>query len=330
MCNSTAFQCHNLTTEQCSALAIATGTTDVIIAAVSLSILLFVPFRMKRDACDSPTKRASLVLSLVLIISSLNLASAEFYNGFLPFGVCELMHFVYFSTRMAIFLYMVTIVGMLLIQVYSTVIYSCCNSMRKRLVIVEVAIHIIITVLSVVFSTGEEFFDSTNDLCLDRICSSHFDGTIVAYVILSLVVFILLCTVLSLVYVYVRYWKTVGIASRVRWTLLRCCIMLGILVADLAIELLFYWIDQGEEYTSIVVGEITINSSLLEISFLLLLTTLLFFPRSKCVKYNSQRTPLLARSNLQCTNPPSLQDQANVPSYTVFSPPPEMSDYYRD
>ena len=235
MCNSTAFQCHNLTTEQCSALAFATGTTDVIIAAVSLSILLFVPFRMKRDACDSPTKRASLVLSLVLIISSLNLASVEFYNGFLPFGLCELVYFVYFSTRMAIFLYMVTIVGMLLIQVYSTVIYGCCNSMRKRLVIVEVAIHIIITVLSVVFSTGEEFFDSTNDLCLDHICSSHFDGTIVAYVILSLVVFILLCTVLSLVYVYVRYWKTVGIASRVRWTLLRCCIMLGILVADLAI-----------------------------------------------------------------------------------------------
>ena len=103
---------------------------------------------------------------------------------------------------------------------------------------------------------------------------------------------------------------------------------LVLLAMTMALDMSFYWMYQEEEYTSIFVG---INSSLLELCFFVTIMALLHLPSSECCRRNkapreNERMALLAASNIQGTNPPSVWNHANVPSHTVFEPPPEMTE----
>ena len=330
MCNNTAFQCHqNLTQEQCTVLSLATGATDLAIATLSFALLMCVLFRRKRDAWNSPIKRMSLVFSFFLVFSSLSLACVEFYNGFVPSGYCKVLYFSYFYNKLAMFLYMVVIVVVLLIKIGSPVIDQLWKQrLQSNIVAVEVTIHIIVSLFCLSFSFGEEFLA---DICVYRNCGPRFDGTLIVYIIMSLVVCVIACIVTLLVYFYVRFCRIAGVATRVKSAIAKFFTVLTLLAINLAPEISFYWFDQAEEYTNVVVGEITINSSLLELCFFLSIMALLHLPSSECCRRNkapreNERTALLAASNIQGTNPPSVWNHANVPSHTVFEPPPEMTD----
>ena len=94
MCNNTGYRCLNLTKEQCDALSLATGVSDIVTATLSLSLLVCLLAIKKTNAWNTGIKRATIVFSVYLTISSLNLGAVMFYNGFLPFGYCEVMHFI--------------------------------------------------------------------------------------------------------------------------------------------------------------------------------------------------------------------------------------------
>ena len=149
-----------------------------------------------------------------------------------------------------------------------------------------------------------------------------FYSNIVTYVLTSFVVIILVFCVIFLIHLYRRFR---GI-TRVKWEVLKLSILLVFLVTELVLELSLYLIYTGN---NIVVATFTLNSTVLELVFVLSLMAMLHLPRSKCCKRSNKvthRTPLLSNSNIQCTNPPSVWDHHNDPSTTVFNPPPEMSD----
>ena len=335
MCNNTALSCHrhqNLTQEQCTVLSLATGATDLAIATLSFALLMCVLFRRKRDAWNSPIKRMSLVFSFFHVLSALNLAWVELYNRDLPSGYCETWFFIYIYTKLAIALYVVVIVLILLIQAASPVID---RSWKQKLqstntVAVESVVHIIVSFLCLSFTVGEEFLDHTTDICVYRDCG-HFDGANISYIIMMFLIFVIVLVAIVLVYVYVRFFRISGVTRRVKWAMTKFFTMLTLLVTTMALEISFYWMYEEEEYTSILVGEILINSSLLELCFFVTIMALLHLPSSECCRRNkapreNERMALLAASNIQGTNPPSVWNHANVPSHTVFEPPPEMTD----
>ena len=81
MCNSTGYRCHNLTKEQCDALSLATGVSDIVTATVSLSLLVCLLAIKKTNAWNTRIKRATIVFSVYLTISSSNVGAVMFYNG---------------------------------------------------------------------------------------------------------------------------------------------------------------------------------------------------------------------------------------------------------
>ena len=107
--------------------------------------------------------------------------------------------------------------------------------------------------------------------------------------------------------------------------------LLALLLTELALAALVSWIHKS--YTVIVFAELAF---FLELVILLVLLTLVYLPEihchsfCKCFKGAPDQRPLLVNSGTQHTNPASVWDHANVPSYTVYSPPPEMTDCVTD
>ena len=207
----------------------------------SSALLICVLFRRKRDAWNSPIKRMSLVFSFFLVFSSLSLACVEFYNGFVPSGYCKVLYFSYFYNKLAMFLYMVVIVVVLLIKIGSPVIDQFWKQWSD-IVAVEVTIHIIVSLFCLSFSFEEEFLA---DICVYRNCGPRFDGTLIVYIIMSLVVCVIACTVTLF---YVRFCRIAGVATRVKSAIAKCFTVLTLLAINIALEISFYWFDQAEEY----------------------------------------------------------------------------------
>jgi hypothetical protein len=139
MCNNTGYRCHNLTEEQCDALSLATGVSDIVTATLSLSLLVCLLAIKKTNAWNTGIKRATIAISVYLSLSSTNLGALMFYNGFLPFGYCKVMHFIDLYTKLIIFLYMVAILGMLLMQIGSPVFNgtNCTQKVKSHLSVVS-------------------------------------------------------------------------------------------------------------------------------------------------------------------------------------------------
>ena len=222
--------------------------------------------------------------------------------------------------------------GILLLKIGSPIYNGRYCSLKLVQIVMEAAIHVTVLVASLAFTVMEEFlFDHSTYICSHHDCKSnqhYFDGTIVIYVVISLLLFILVFCVIFLLYFYVKFFKT-RIITKIKCVVLKVFVLLTFLVTDFAFEISFYWTDRLDEYTNRVVGTFTINSSFLELVFLVSLMAMFYLPRSRCCKKsknNFDRAPLLTNSRIQCTNPESLWDHDSVPSYTVYDPPPEMSD----
>ena len=326
MCNNTAFRYYNLTKEQCRAYSLATGISGVIIATVCFSLVVCVLGRWKKDAWNSQVKRASLALSFFLALSSLNLAPAALYNGFLPPGYCKVVVFVHLYTKFMIFLYMVAMLGMLLTKIASPVFSKKCTfEPRSHSARCEVVTHVFISLSSLIFAAVEVFFDYTICHSSTWAAKKLHQNVIFPIFVMSFVVLFILCSVFFLLYLYVRFFRKVRITKKMKWQMFKFSILLMLLVIDLAFEISFYWV--FEETNLFVVHFTIIDSFFLEFVFIVTVMAMLYLPSSRCCKKNKSdsRTPLL--SNIHPTNPPSVWNHRNTPSSTtVFNPPPEMSD----
>ena len=189
-------------------------------------------------------------------------------------------------------------------------------------------IPILIPVLSLSFSAVVTFYlNRTDHSCSLQIkLSAHSVIDVIFYVILVLLILGLFVIVSLLLYFYSKFWTTHGVTRRARWLLLEFTVLPALLLTEFALVALLSWID--DSYTVIVFAELAFFMKLV---ILLVLLTLVYLPDihyhsiCKCFKGAPDQRPLLVNSGTQHTNPASVWDHANVPSYTVYSPPPEMS-----
>ena len=191
MCNNTGYRCYNVTKEECDALSLATGVSNIATATLSLSLLVCLLAIKKTNAWNTGIKRATIVFSVYLTLSLINLGAVVLYNGFLPFGYCEVMYCIDLYTKLIISLYTVAIFGMLLIQIGSPVFNgtNCSQKLKSHLSVVsEVFVHVFLSLSSVVFAVVVLF--SANHACSDTSCDQKqffINGTFVAILIMSFV-----------------------------------------------------------------------------------------------------------------------------------------------
>ena len=223
-------------------------------------------------------------------------------------------------TQFAILSYLTVILAILLFQIVTAIVSGKWkHKLKSRLPLMEIVIHVLIIVLSASFSALIPVLHNEDSECNPR-------STL--YIILATVITSLFVIIILLVYLCGKYSKTHGITKRTKWLLIEFSVMFVLLLAKFVVDFSLYQIN--EYYTLVIVHEL---DTFLDLVIVLVLTILVYLPDihyCKRLKGAPDQRPLLVNSGTQHTNPASVWDHANVPSYTVYNPPPEMTDCVTD
>ena len=333
MCNNTAFLCLNLSQEQCNVAAMANGITGLIIPVISTLLLLMgLLLGLRREAWNTPLKRISLLLCTFYGVNGLIFASVELYNELLPEVWCKVFFFATGYTSLTIFMYLIVVVALLLIQSGAPVVPEHWkHKLKSKLRLLytfwpEFTFHLILHVLTLSLAAVEIFAD--NSICEQ--CESGVHGQyfrdIIGYILAAFALIVLFINIILLGYFYIKFCTAPGITRRSKWLLLRLSTMFVSLVSLIVSNILLHCVQTY--YTRLIV-EAYISFTIISLVAILTLLALVYLPniqRCKSCMRSPDQTPLLPNSSADNTNPPSVWNH-NVPSYTVYSPPPEMSDY---
>ena len=330
MCNNTAFLCMNLTQEQCNVAAMSNGIINLIIPVISTSLLLGLFLGLRREAWNSPLKRLSIFLFTFIGMYRLIFASVELYNDLLQESWCKVFFFAKEYSSLTISMYFIAVVALLLIQSGAPVVPEHWkHKLKSKLHLLytfwpEFIFHPILHVLSLSLVAIEIF--SNTSIC-KKSCEhgQYFSGTRIVtiwYIFLLFILIGLFINIILLGYFHIKFCRAPGITRRSKWLLLRLSALFVSLVSVVS-NFLFYTF-----YTRFVL-EVSLITTILILVVMLTLLALVYLPNIQCCKScmrSPDQAPLLPNSSADNTNPPSVWDH-NVPSYTVYSPPPEMSDY---
>ena len=327
MCSSTAFQCFNLNQDQYTmyTVALTIGITDLLLSIVSTSFLLCLLLVLKRKAWNSPVKRLTLILTTYISLSQFVNAPMELYYDILPDIWNKVLYIFTTYADFSILSYLTVILAILLFKIGVAIVPGeWKHKLKSRLPLLEVAIHILILIVSLSFSAGV--------IVVYHNCSPQITViNIILYVILALLILGLLVIIFLLLYFHRKYSTTRGITRRAKWLLLEFSVLLVLLLTELVLLLSIYRIHKY--YTAVIVNKLSI---VVELVTVLAVVVVVYLPDThyhtfcKCFKGAPDQRPLLVNSGTQHTNPASVWDHANVPSYTVYIPPPEMTDCVTD
>ena len=331
MCNSSAFQCLNLTQKHCTTVALTVGITDLVLSIVTTSLLLCLLLVLKRKAWNSPVKRLTLIIIACTGLSESVFASVELYNNVISITWNKVFNLVISYTVFVTLPYLIVILAILLFKIGATIVPGKWKHKQKpRLrLLLEVMVHILIPVLPLSFLAVATFYPNGNDFnCEPQKIFSSVKFTF--YVITVLLILGCFVMVALLLYFYGRFWTTQcrGITRRAKWLLLQFSVLLALLLTESILEALFTLIHNA--YTIIVLDELVF---IVKLVISLALVAVVYLPDIHCHKYCKEapdQRSLLINSDTQPTNPSSVWDHANDPSYTVYKPPPEMSDCVTD
>ena len=332
MCNRTAYQCLNLSQEQCDVAALTSGITDLVVSVISISLLLGLLLGLRKEALNSPLKRLSIFLCTFYGLTIFMYASVELYNDLLPEVWCEIYVFVEGYTIFTIFMYLNLIVALLLIQSGAPVIPGNWKlKLKSKLHLSytfwpEFIFHPLVHLLSLSVAAVEVLSDK--NICKSCEDEKYFTSIIaVNYFLLAFTLIGLFVNIILLGYFYIKFCRAPAITKRSKWLLLRLSAVFVSLVSVVVCYTLLYFIQTYYVKIIVKVGEIT---SIVTLVAMLTLLAFVYLPNIQCCKSCCERapdqTPLLPNSIAGNTNPPSVWNH-DVPSYTVYNPPPEMSDY---
>ena len=229
-------------------------------------------------------------------------------------------------------MYVIVIVALLLIQSGAPVVPEHWkHKLHSKLHLLytfwpEFIFHLILHVLLLSLAAVEIFAD--NSICEQ--CESGVHGQyfrdVIKYILVAFALIVLFINIILLGYFYTKFCTAPGITRRSKWLLLRLSALFVSLVFLIVSDILTYCIQMY--YTRLIV-EAFISFTIISLVVMLTLLALVYLPNIQCCKScmrSPDQTPLLPNSSADNTNPPSVWDH-NVPSYTFYSPPPEMSDY---
>ena len=328
MCNNTALLCLNISQERCNVAAMADGITDLIMSVISTASLIGLFLGLRREAWNTLLKRLSLLLCTFYGINGVIFASVELYNDLLPEVWCKVFFFVEGYTSFTIFMYVIVIVSLFLIQSGAPVVprHWRLHLLYRYAFWLELIFHLILHVVSLSLAAVEIF--SSNGTC--KQCESGVHGQyfrdVIKYIFVVFALIGIVINIILLGYFYIKFCRAPSITRRSRWFLLRLSTMFLSLVSLVVFNILLYFVQTY--YIRLIVEAYVIATTMSLVSMLTLLA-LVYLPNIQCCNScmrSPDQAPLLPNSNANTTNPPSVWDH-NVPSYTFYSPPPEMSDY---
>ena len=325
--NSTSFQCSNLLENKYTVLLINEVTRVLQGVFFGLSLLLLLAL-LRKKAFNNPAKRFGLLLMFTLSLFSLSRAVVYLYPASsLPQWLCVVTMVFYCLGRTAI-LYLVALPVALLLQVSTPIIPEGFRHKISAVVpLIEVLLQIVILVSSLLIN-GLQLLDSKNSTAFCKKCATLYYYEVYA---LSLSVLALFVTLLTLALVYCKFRSAIVLTKKTRLVILK------VLFLFLATNAAF--IGDSIISASIKKYELEIALSIffpfLNLIFVLpALIVLMYSPNTSCTRIccycqqqvKRERDPLLPKQSEEApTNPESVWDHANVPSYTTYHPL-EMSD----
>ena len=301
-------------------------------------MVIYLSIRHKKRAWDSPAKRFGNILNVFI---SLTFLAFAIYNVcivprvaiaypigllFTPFSIS-----IFFSHLS--FLYLTAICVSLLLQIVSPFLHEKlkqCAHKTHCAIFTEVVCHVLLPV----------FFVALTTLLLYSI--AKFKSSPLLYkieiVAISFVMFISSFLIFAFVFFLIKFFRNQNIALSIKYMIIKLIFILIIYItfniaSIFAVHYLFKFIDSFDvnvHYFWLIIFSFNVEMVLYFIFSMLVVS--LNHPTSCCCRRSPSRAPLLPINDTERhqTNPISVWDHRNVPSYTVTNLPYDMSDCRSD
>ena len=316
---------------------IVIGVTQLLVALFCVSTVTFLLIRVKKKLWDTAAKRFSLSLSLCFTLSFLNNA-ALFFSIPYSFSKWYIAYvFINFCLLTAYDLYLTASLVSLLLQTGSPVLPKMMTNLLTptQQYITEAAIQILILLLSLanltpLINNSDYYHDYFETGC----GSFPTYGFLVLCIILSCSVVVLCLTSAVLGFFFLKFIHSQS--NRITRRIINVIVKLGFLLFG-TLSLIVC------DFITFTVYEVLSQSTPFTVLFaivnIIFLTSLMIlnYPSLDiwcfCLKNQSSGSThnhSLFDTEGQETNPKSVWDHKNVPSYTTPYYPPEMSDCIMD
>ena len=310
---------------------IASGVAYVVGGAIFLLSFLSILIFQRRKAFNNPAKRFGLSLIVAIWIFCLDSALIKLYPArSLPQWLCVVTMLLYCSGS-TITLFIIALLTAVLLQVSAPIIpESVRHKVTPKVPLLELFFHLTVIILSVLINVQQLIFDTGKYSAFCEKCVSLFYtfGMSILYM-LCLSVLALCITILILARTYCKYRSVIVLTRNTKLVMFKVFFFLLITYATfigdaiLAVSVENTFAMRMTQFTYFIA---------MALIFLTVLIILLYFPNMICIRNcicqqhsKREREPLLQRSEEVPTNPKSVWDHANVPSYTSYHPL-EMSD----
>ena len=312
----------------------------------SLSMVIFLSIRLKKKAWDSPAKRFGHNLNVIVSLAFLALGVYNINKFHSTFLFLLATVYICFSFLHLFFLYLTAIFVSRLLQIVSPFL----NERLKRwahkphcATFTEVVCHILLSVLFIGLTPVLFFF-------IESVFYFKQFRLIVTIEIISIVVFVLFfssCLIFASVFLMRRFSRNQNIASSIKYMIIKLVFILIMYISFsictiIAIRLFFNFVirdilnftfdETNPLKLAIYVNVVTALYLILSILVVALNHPLDIWCCKCCCRRSPDRAPLLPVNDTegQQTNPISVWDHRNVPSYTVTNLPYDMSDCRSD
>ena len=302
---------------------LALGTIRLCSSLFFLSIVIYLSLRLKKRAWDSPAKRFSNVCTLFYALTYSTYAVLNFSAQFSSSRIWNTVVSILQYPALAISLYLTVSVMTLLLQISAPLLPECLKKHSSRKIqcmkFTEVAIHVLIIVIALTWGTLNLLQQYAVITCVNLVS----DDFLLTMITLCLSLSLLFMSLVILMFFFIKFLRNHTVKKSIKIIILK----LGFLFVVGFFPVIFYSLSQ-----CLLVSELTVFFIFTVFYILFLLSVLVLnYPLDtwccKCFRKSPLHEPLLPINNTgQQTNPDSVWDHRNVPSYTATNYPNEMSD----
>ena len=297
----------------------------------SLSMVIYLSIRLKKKAWDSPAKRFGHILNVLVSLTFLAVGVFNINTFYYTFLFLLTTVYISISFPHLFFLYLTAIYVSRLLQILSPFLnerLKQCTRKTHCAIFTEVVCHILLPVILIVLTPLVYYIGDFG----------FFIG--VEIILIVFVLFFSSCLIFASIFLMRRFLLNQNIASSIKYMIIKLVFILImyisfsigtiITIGPLLIINFVYEIDPLR--LAIYVNVVTPLYIHLISSILVVSLNHPIWCCKCCCRRSPDRAPLLPVNDTegQQTNPVSVWDHRNVPSYTVTNLPYEMPDCRSD
>ena len=331
MSRSTNTTCYeNIPDRGVDDILFATGVIYVVEGALFLLSLFSVLIFLRRKAFNNPAKRFGLSLIVAISVLCLDTGVITLYPArSLPQWLC-VVAMLLFCSGTTILLYLVALPTALLLQVSAPIIpESVRHKVTHMVLLMEFFLHPTVIIVSVLLNIPPLIFGYGKYSAFCEKCVSVFYTFDTSALFLCLSVVTLCIAILMLALTYCKYRSVIVLTRNTKLVMFKVFFLLLITYGAFIGDVIFA---VSVENTFVMRITQSIFFFATKLMYLPVLIVLMYFPNTICIRNcfcqqcaRREREPLIQQSEEAPTNPDSVWDHTNAPSYTSYHPQ-EMSD----